>query len=153
MLTAASSRGGRVTPRGIARVSPCWHRTAAYISHNVDHCVTQSWRCIPRRSMCKTAGKPAQPAPQPTSQPARLPQPTDTRGQPWWHNRGPISWRGFLGASLVGGGLTFLFKYYEMTLKDERFRSAGKAGAFGHVFLKTPANRAAPGCRHQQGRT
>lgn len=37
---------------------------------------------------------------------------------------------------MVGGGLTFLFKYYEMTLKDERFRSAGKA-ALGGSFMLT----------------
>jgi len=55
--------------------------------------------------------------------------------QPWWTNRGPISWTGFAAVTAIGGSLTFAFKYFEMRIADEKFKSVGTAKLGGPFTL------------------
>lgn len=49
--------------------------------------------------------------------------------------KAPVSWKGFLVTAVVGGVLTCVYKFQEMKIKEEMFRSVGKAALGGPFEL------------------
>lgn len=63
-------------------------------------------------------------------------------------SQGPINWRNFLLAMAFGGSITAAFKYMEIRLAEDRFRSVGKAALGGPFDLVRLSTRGAPFVAH-----
>ena len=101
-------------------------------------------RAAPRRRLCAAPKAPAAEAP---AKPPAAPKPGTglprvaaqgsggkADGTPT-QSQGPITWKNFLLAMSLGGSITLAFKYMEMRLAEDRFRSVGKAALGGPFEL------------------
>ena len=101
-------------------------------------------RAAPRRRLCAAPKAPAAEAP---AKPPAAPKPGTglprvaaqgsggkADGTPT-QSQGPITWKNFLLAMSLGGSITLVFKYMEMRLAEDRFRTVGKAALGGPFEL------------------